>query len=111
MISAEEATGLLNKLKKEAIPVVAHLIVPDGCNCRINGVIIEINGKELILGSGFGESCSFMMVPLTSPYVCVYSEVRELSEEERSLFKSRYGESMLSLVFATGSRLSVFFAC
>jgi hypothetical protein len=68
VIPQEEAWDLPNKLLREAIPVVAHLVASDGCECKLNGMVMSVTEEALLLGGGLAQSSSFLTVSLKSPF-------------------------------------------
>ena len=109
IISPEDAGNLLNKLMRESIPVVSYFVALDGSFCTLRGFVLGFTEEELLIGSEKKEPDSFLNVRVAKPFTCVYRETRESPKEDRERLKETLGESALSLVFADGFRLSIFF--
>jgi hypothetical protein len=108
-ISSTDAGNLLSKLMTESIEVVAYFVSPDGSDCKMRGFVIGIGEGVVLIGSEKEKPESFLTVPFSGDFTCVYRETRESPEEDRERLKESYGESALSFVFARGARLSLFF--
>jgi hypothetical protein len=110
LISPEDALNLLNKLIAESIVVVAYFVAPDKSDCRLRGFVLGSGDGAVFIGSEAKEPDSFLTVSFAARFSCLYRETREISDGEyRERLNMDHGESALSFVFESGSRLSLFF--
>jgi hypothetical protein len=111
-ISSTEFFRCMNQIKADSIPVMVFFSSSDGIGSKLYGFLDSVtNDLGLVFSTekGTPSVCSTIVVPILRDCRFFREIAADLPETEREDFSFKYGDTVLSMVLPSGSRLMVFF--
>ena len=114
IISPEDAGLLIRKLVDESIPVVALFFCPDGAHSKLRGLISSVTTTGFVVSARHGEFTSLIGVPVPQPdgASCefVFGDLRGFPDGfTKQHLTEEYGDTTLTILLPSGSRLTLSF--